>query len=96
MSYNEKWTALTPRLTKRKFLIAAAGGITAIGVGYLAKENWISKPSTSTNFVSNKTVTTTTDQMSTSPLPPSQSETTTDQMNPSVLPPGQREIDSIK
>jgi DMSO/TMAO reductase YedYZ molybdopterin-dependent catalytic subunit len=65
---------LTPRLTKRKFLIAAAGGFAAVGVGYLAKENWISKQSSSTNFISNKTETTTTDQMNTSVLPPSQRE----------------------
>src|SRR4030042_2639187 len=96
MSYNKKWIALTPRLTKRKFLIAAAGGIAAVGVGYLAKENWISKQSSSINFISNKTETTTTDQISTKVLPPSQHETTTDQMNTSVLPPGQREIDAIK
>ncbi|MHA2033658.1 MAG: hypothetical protein ACW99Q_30185, partial [Candidatus Kariarchaeaceae archaeon] len=89
-----KWTTLTSRLTKRKFLIAAAGGIAAVGVGYLAKENWIPKQSSTTNFISNKTETTTTDQMNTSVLPPSQRETTTDQMNTSVLPPGQREIDT--
>jgi DMSO/TMAO reductase YedYZ molybdopterin-dependent catalytic subunit len=85
---------LTSRLTKRKFLLAAAGGIAALGVGYLAKENWISQPSTSTNLISNKTVMTTTDQMNTSTLQ-SQPETT-NQMNTSVLPPGQREIDAIK
>lgn len=65
---------MTPRLTKRKFLIAAAGGIAAIGVGYLAKENWISKQSHSTNFISNKTETTSTDQINTSVLPPGQRE----------------------
>lgn len=67
-------TTLTPRITKRKFLIAAAGGIAAIGVGYLAKENRISNKPHSTNLISNKTETTSTDQINTRVLPPGQRE----------------------
>jgi DMSO/TMAO reductase YedYZ molybdopterin-dependent catalytic subunit len=65
---------LTPRISKRKFLIAAAGGITAIGAGYLAKENWISNQPYSDNFTSNKKETTNSDQTKSSVLPPGQRE----------------------
>ena len=64
---------MTSRISKRKFLIAATGGITALGFGYLVKENWISKKPLSTNFISNKTETTTS-QMKTNGLPPGQRE----------------------
>lgn len=65
---------MTPRITKRKFLIAAAGGIAALGVGYLTQENWISKQPPPANFISDKTETTSTVQMKTSTLPPGQRE----------------------
>ncbi|WP_455278419.1 molybdopterin-dependent oxidoreductase [[Eubacterium] cellulosolvens] len=64
---------MTSRSTKRKFLLAIAGGIAAVGIGYLAKETLIAKPPSS-NFVSNKTVTTSTSQMKRTGLPPGQRE----------------------
>jgi DMSO/TMAO reductase YedYZ molybdopterin-dependent catalytic subunit len=72
---------LTSRISKRKFLLAVAGSIATVGMGYLAKETLISKPQ-STNFISNKTETIRT-------------ETSTSQMKKSGLPPGQREIAAI-
>jgi DMSO/TMAO reductase YedYZ molybdopterin-dependent catalytic subunit len=82
---------LTSRISKRKFLLAVAGGIAAVGMGYLTKEIMITQ-TPPTNFVSNITETTRTETRSTLQTKTS----STSQTKAGGLPPGQREIDAIK